>query len=350
MSKKLFDFAIGNPPYMESMENTSDSPVYHSFMDATFGVADKVELITPARFLFDAGKTPKKWNEERLNDEHFKVLHYESDAKEIFQNTSITGGVAITYRNSERTYGAIRTFSVFPELNSIFHKVTEKEGFESIFDSMISSFAYHFTPKLHKEHPEVEVIMSKGHANDVTTNVFEKLPKLFFEKKPNDGKEYIKMYGRFGTARTSRYIRRDYICKVGNIDFYKLFLSKADGAAGTIGNPVPARIIGKAFIGEPGSGGTASFFSIGCYKTMLEAENAKKYVESKFARTMLSILKITQDATPMKWKYVPAQDFTEKSDINWNTSIKNIDKQLYKKYGLSDEEINFIETNVKEME
>ena len=83
---------------------------------------------------------------------------------------------------------------------------------------------------------------------------------------------------------------------------------------------------------------------------MLEAENAKKYVESKFARTMLSILKITQDATPMKWKYVPAQDFTEKSDINWNTSIKNIDKQLYKKYGLSDEEINFIETNVKEME
>ena len=61
------------------------------------------------------------------------------------------------------------------------------------------------------------------------------------------------------------------------------------------------------------------------------------------------VLKITQEITPSKWKYVPLQDFTDKSDINWNTSIANIDKQLYKKYGLSQEEIDFIETHVKEM-
>lgn len=64
---------------------------------------------------------------------------------------------------------------------------------------------------------------------------------------------------------------------------------------------------------------------------------------------MLGVLKITQEITPSKWKYVPLQDFTDKSDINWNTSIANIDKQLYKKYGLSQEEIDFIETHVKEM-
>ncbi len=75
-----------------------------------------------------------------------------------------------------------------------------------------------------------------------------------------------------------------------------------------------------------------------------------KYVKSKFARTMLGILKITQDNPPEKWKYVPLQDFTSNSDIDWSKSIPEIDQQLYKKYGLSPEEIKFIEIHVKEME
>lgn len=64
---------------------------------------------------------------------------------------------------------------------------------------------------------------------------------------------------------------------------------------------------------------------------------------------MLGILKTTQDLTPEKFKYVPVQDFTANSDINWSVPIKEIDQQLYKKYGLSDEEIAFIESHVKEM-
>lgn len=64
---------------------------------------------------------------------------------------------------------------------------------------------------------------------------------------------------------------------------------------------------------------------------------------------MLGILKITQANTRDKWKYVPIQDFTSTSDIDWSKSIPEIDQQLYRKYGLSEEEINFIETNVKEM-
>ena len=75
-----------------------------------------------------------------------------------------------------------------------------------------------------------------------------------------------------------------------------------------------------------------------------------KYVKSKFARTLLGILKITQHVTPEKWKYVPQQDFTSTSDIDWSKSIAEIDRQLYKKYGLTPDEIKFIETHVKEME
>lgn len=74
-----------------------------------------------------------------------------------------------------------------------------------------------------------------------------------------------------------------------------------------------------------------------------------KYTKTRFARALLSVLKVTQDNTPAKWKYVPLQNFTSSSDIDWSKSVHEIDQQLYKKYGLTNEEIQFIETNVKEM-
>ena len=74
-----------------------------------------------------------------------------------------------------------------------------------------------------------------------------------------------------------------------------------------------------------------------------------KYVKSKFARVLLGVLKITQDNNPEKWSKVPVQDFTSNSDIDWSKSISEIDQQLYRKYGLSEDEINFIETKVQEM-
>ena len=74
-----------------------------------------------------------------------------------------------------------------------------------------------------------------------------------------------------------------------------------------------------------------------------------KYIKTKFARTLLDVLKVTQDNDRGVWKYVPLQDFTPSSDIDWSKSIHEIDLQLYRKYGLSAEEIEFIETHVKEM-
>ena len=74
-----------------------------------------------------------------------------------------------------------------------------------------------------------------------------------------------------------------------------------------------------------------------------------KYIKTKFARAMLGILKVTPDNTPKKWRYVPLQDFTAASDIDWSHSIVDIDRQLYEKYGLDENEIDFIEQHVKEM-
>ena len=73
-------------------------PVYNKFLDASYKIADKVEMIHPARFLFNAGSTPKDWNARMLKDEHFKILYYESESSKVFTNTAITGGVVISYR------------------------------------------------------------------------------------------------------------------------------------------------------------------------------------------------------------------------------------------------------------
>ena len=87
-----FDFIIGNPPFQEEKKDPSDPPIYHLFMDEAYKIADKVELVTPARFLFNAGKTPKAWNKKMLEDKHLKVLYYTPSSAEVFTNTDIRGG------------------------------------------------------------------------------------------------------------------------------------------------------------------------------------------------------------------------------------------------------------------
>ena len=139
-------------------------------------------------------------------------------------------------------------------------------------------------------------------------------------------------------------MRMDYIQDHPNLKKWKVFVPKSNGS-GALGETLSTPLIGQPLIGH-----TRTFLSIGSFDTEQEAEACLKYVKSKFARAMLGILKVTQHNPKDTWKYVPWQDFTPSSDIDWSQSISDIDHQLYKKYGLSSEEIAFIESNVKEME
>lgn len=345
-----FDFCIGNPPYQDETlgENDNYAPqIYNVFIDEAYKIANAVELIHPGRFLFNAGSTPKAWNSKMLNDKHFHVLQYESDARTFFPNTSITGGIAISYHDHNKEFTPIEVYSSFPEVNTIRRKVVEKKGFSSFSEIVKSAYSYHFSEELYKQHPELKGVLSDGHDFDLKSNVFEKMPSIFSDTKTEPN--MLLIYGRQNNERTTKYIKAEYIISPDNIDYYKVFIAGADGAAGTIGKPVPARICGLPTIGEKRVGSTESFLSIGRFSTKSEAEYALSYIKSKFSRFMLGILKATQAVTPDKWKYVPLQDFTSSSDIDWTKSISEIDKQLYKKYRLSAEEINFIETHVKEM-
>lgn len=122
------------------------------------------------------------------------------------------------------------------------------------------------------------------------------------------------------------------------------FCAKANGT-GAIGE-----VLSTPLLGAPLLGATETFISIGAFTTKKEAENLLSYVKSKFARAMLGVLKVTQDNTRDKWLKVPMQDFTDNSDIDWSKPVPEIDRQLYKKYGLDETEISFIEQNVREMD
>ncbi|MDY5301723.1 MAG: Eco57I restriction-modification methylase domain-containing protein, partial [Candidatus Cryptobacteroides sp.] len=342
MGKKLFDFCIGNPPYQGANDlNGRQPPVYHQFMDAAYQVAKCTELITPARFLFNAGQTPKEWNRKMLNDSHFKVIEYEPEASNLFPNTEIKGGVAITLFDVSKQFGAINIFTPYPELNSILHKVRPVEA-KSLMSICVGAVPYHFTEKLSEEHPEYLNLIGKSF--DLRTNILDKMcDKLFFDTKPKDGQDYVRIFGLHNKIRSSMWVKTQYINQAKNFNGYKVFIPKACGA-GQFGESLP-----KLEIGEPEVGQTQSFISLGDLQSINEAKNLRKYLLCKFSRSLLGILKTTQDITPDKWKYVPIQDFTDRSDINWSKSVKEIDQQLYRKYGLNKAEIDFIESHVKEM-
>ncbi|MBQ8935796.1 MAG: Eco57I restriction-modification methylase domain-containing protein [Oscillospiraceae bacterium] len=348
-----FDFIIGNPPYQEeqvsdnfegSMKNYAP-PIYNHFMDECYRIADAVELIHPARFLFNAGSTPKAWNEKMLADQHFKVLYYEENGHNVFPTLSspLRGGVAITYRDAGQNYGAIQVFTKYPEVNDILHKVLSDSSFTTLMDIVYSRTSYRLTDKMHEENPFAINRVSKGHAYDMSSNIMDLIPEIFHDDKPEDGNEYIQIIGRTKNRRIYKYIRRDYVKDVDNLYFYKVYVAQANGS-GEFGETMSEPVVEK-----PGVGSTETFLSIGKFETIQEAKAVEKYIKTKFARALLSVLKVTQNGNKPVWKMIPLQDFTPSSDIDWSKSIPEIDQQLYAKYGLDEDEIAFIESHVKEM-
>ncbi len=340
-----FDFVIGNPPYQEENKNNGrQSPVYNLFMENAYKISDCVEMITPARFLFNAGQTPKSWNAERLNDEHFKVLTYVPNASEIFPTTDIKGGVAITLRNANKNYGALKVFTQFNELNDIVKKVIKSHN-AYFLDTIISPRGcYHTTDLFFEDYPSASSRLGKGTKNMLASNFFEKIHEVYCTEKPINSDNYYVILSRVNNKRELCYIKKDYVEENKFLVKFNVAYPKSSGR-GDFGEILPS-----TEILYPYEGATDTFINIGILDSLYEAESLQKYLKTKFLRTLLGVKKVTQDNPRSVWDMIPIQDFNKTSDINWEQSISNIDKQLYKKYNLSQDEIDFIENNVKEME
>ena len=342
---KKFDVVIGNPPYQDDSvgESTHNMPIYDKFMDVAYEVGEKAVLITPARFLFNAGYTNKDWNAKMLADPHLSVAHYAPNSGELFPGTDIKAGVVVTYRDSSKLGEPIGTFSKHPELNSIIHKVAGSGDASLTKIDITNDRQYRFTEQMHAENPQARDMMSKGNPYKPDAKTFSRLAFLWHKSKPDDGDEYVQILGRDGTNREMRWIRREYYAGPPSFKNFKVAIPAANGS-GNFGEALAQPVVLDPEVGVQGT-----FITIGSFETRATAEACEKYLKSKFARTMLGVLKVTQHNPASKWTYVPLQDFTERSDIDWNKSISEIDQQLYAKYGLDDDEIEFIESRLKPM-
>lgn len=350
-SDMKFDVVIGNPPYQSEAvgENkTYLKSIYPTFMDSAFEIGEKVCMITPARFLFNAGSN-KKWNQKMLSDEHFKVLEYFENSSDVFNNVEIKGGVAITYRDRNQTLGPIKTFVPYPEMRSILLKVdNDLKQYGSIESIAFSPSAYRLSDAGLKAFQDDPYIKNKNKDRRLESNIFDRAPALFIKDssklEKSDSNNYIKLYGLLNSERVYRFVMKEYIEYPENFTNHKVIVPKANGS-GKFGE-----VLGSPVIIGPYEGHTRTFLSIGSFESEEIANNCLKYIKSKFLRSLLSTLKTTQNTYTNVWKNIPVQNFTSNSDINWTKSISEIDQQLYGKYNLNKEEIDFIEKNVKEME
>lgn len=335
-----FNAVVSNPPYQIKQDETSDNPIYHHFIDLGYALSSIATFITPGRFLFNAGKTPDTWNNKMLNDEHFKVVWYESDSEKIFPNVTIKGGVTITLHDTTQNFGKIITYTLYKELNEILRKVVSHKCFSTITDIIYHQNKF-ILKELYSKYPEIEKkIGSRGKEKRLTTSILEQLPIFRLYRENGD----IKVLGIIDNNRVIRYIEKNFIEEHKNIDKYKVLVAYSNGS-GKFGE-----ILSTPVVAVPNEGYTQSFISFGAFDTEYEANSLLKYIKTKFARTMLYILKVTQHNGKDTWLYVPNQNFTSISDIDWSKSIKDIDKQLYAKYNLTSSEIEFIENNVTPME
>ena len=347
--EKKFYAVIGNPPYQgDKDDNDRKPPIYDTFMDAAYEVSDRVELVTPGRFLFDAGQTPKSWNEKMLADRHLKVVMYESDASAVFPNTDIKGGVAVTLRDATTSHEPIGTFTVYEDLNSILRKVNEATGNALRLDSIFASQrCYKFSSQFYDENignSDVADMLGPGNKIKIVSKVMENLPAIFTTTSPASEDEVVKFYGRVGGQRVHRYVLRRFIQDNAYLDGYKLLIPEANNS-GQYGEA-----LAEPLIGAPGEGSSDTFLNAGPFESEAEARNLAKYYKTKFFRALLGVKKATQHSPSQVWRTIPLQNFTPNSDIEWSKSVAGIDRQLYAKYGLDDEEIDFIESHVKEMD
>ncbi|MFA7173964.1 MAG: Eco57I restriction-modification methylase domain-containing protein [Kiritimatiellia bacterium] len=325
-----FTAVVGNPPYQVNTETNFAKPVYHQFFEAAKSLApDYVCLIHPARFLFNAGATPKEWNQKMLNDPHLSIKLYEPNTQKIFTGVDIKGGVCITFWDKNNAGGGLGgSFVAHTELTTILQKI--KDGG---FDAIVGA----------RGETKLTVVLDKKYPSDlrIAPNYFDRFPEVFLESKSPKARIIIIGLEK-GNKRTKRYVDSSII-NDPKIEKWKVFLPKSNGA-GNFGE-----MLSTPVIASPQTGCTYSFLQIGSFESKTEAANCMSYIKTKFCRAMLGTLKVTQDNPQKVWKNVPLQDFTDASEIDWSKSIPEIDQQLYKKYELDKREIDFIETHVKVM-
>ena len=329
-----FNAIVGNPPYqiMDGGSKASAIPVYQYFVEIAKRLQpDFSSMIMPAKW-YNGGRGLDDFRKSMLNDDRIKKIVDFVDSNDCFVGVDIAGGICyflwdkaysgkcsvVTYSNgkrrkNERHLNEHKTFFRNHEAISIIEKITKD-----------------------KESSYLAPLVSSQKPFGLRTYV-----------KPKDTGDLILRYsgGKGSFDKTDVISGKEWIDKWKVITSYLTY-----DHAGRADKEGKKRIISTLEVLKPNEVCTETYIVVCTFDNEIEANNLYSYMKTKFVRFLISELTSTQHLSKDKFEFVPLQDFTSSSDIDWSKPVADIDSQLYSKYGLSEEEITFIESMIKPME
>ena len=323
-----FDVIIGNPPYQlsdggdtEDRQRGGATPLYHFFIQQAKKLNPRyLTMIVPSRW-FAGGRGLDDFRDEMLNDKRLKRIVDYPLSSECFPGVEIKGGVC--YFLWEKEYnGDCEVTTIRSDIKSIMKRPLLENGCDTFI----------------RYNEAISILRKVKAFNEVTINreVSSQKPfgfRTFVKGRTSEFNGAVKLYANKSVGFVSR---EEITQNLSWVDNYKIYISRAYGA----GEDFPHQIINTPFLGEPNTCCTETYMVIGPYGSKSKAENVISYIKTKFFRFMVLLKKNTQDAPARVYSFVPLQDFSKP----WT------DEDLYVKYGLTDEEIEFIESMIRPME
>ena len=323
------DAIVGNPPYQvithSGVKGDQATPIYNVFVSFAKKLKPKyISMITPARW-YNGGMGLNSYRDEMLKDRRLEIICDFQNAKDCFPSTNISGGICFFLWN-ENYIGKCDFINHIGDITISLHRQLDE------------------FPVFIRDNRSIEIIekiklMAKNQLSNIVSPIMPYgLPSYARgETMPSDANRY-KLYASNGVT----YIKRENITQRLEVaDKYKIALGQLiSGHLGEFDENGQTKVFSSIFIMHSGEVCTASYLSIGAFNSLEECNYAFRYLKTKFVRFLVLQTLTSMHITRSSFSFVPLQDFTK----SWT------DEELYTKYGLTDEEIQFIESMIKPME